>query len=135
LSSSFHEIIKTMLKRIARGKSGGRKKIHSREDKPTQANLYLPAAELEAFCRLVPAAADRNKLVTGWVRAYTIADGESDRLLAQSPLSAKLATYLEATDAPQELQDELESLMVARASDEVRVSESVTVAKGGSYVV
>jgi hypothetical protein len=124
-----------MPKRIARGRSGGRKPIHSEQSKPTQSNLYLPAGEFKAFCELVPATADRNKLVAQWVRAYTISGGESDRLLAQSPLSAKLTTYLEATDAPQELRDELESLMVARASDEVRIAEGVLVTKGGSYVV
>ena len=123
-----------MVKRIARGKSGGRKPIHSEKSKPTQANLYLPAGELEDFCELVPATSDRNKLVRQWVRAYTIAGGESDRLLAQSPLSAELLSYLETTDAPEELRDKLESLIMARASDEVKIAEGV-IQVGESFLV
>lgn len=123
-----------MPKRIARGKSGGRKPVYSETTKPTQANLYLPAGELDAFCELVPATADRNKLVTQWVRGYLTANGETDRLLAQSPTALKLLAYLEATDAPEELRDELESLIVQRASDEVKIAEGV-VQVGGSFIV
>lgn len=124
-----------MPKRIARGKSGGRKPVYSERSKPTQANLYLPAGEFEAFCELVPATADRNKLVTQWVRAYTIANGETDRLLAQSPTALKLLAYLDATDAPEELRDELESLIVQRVSDEDKLATGVIKTKGGAYIV
>jgi hypothetical protein len=43
-----------------------------------------------------------------------------------------LLDYLEATDAPEELRDKLESLMAARDSDEVRIAEGV-VRVGDSY--
>ncbi len=114
-----------MPKRITRGRSGGRKPVYSEKNKPAQANLYLPAGDLDNFCKLVPATADRNKLVTQWVRAYTIANGETDRLLAQSPLAAKLLAYLEATDAPEQLRDRLKSLIVQRAFDEIKITEGV----------
>lgn len=58
-----------------------------------------------------------------------------DRLLAQSPLAAELLTYLEATDAPEELRDRLESLMVQRASDEVKIATGVIRTKNGAYIV
>ena len=123
-----------MPKRITRGKSGGRKPVYSEKNKPAQANLYLPAGDLDNFCELVPATADRNKLVTQWVRAYTIAKGDTDRLLAQSPLAAELIAYLEATDAPEELRDRLESLIVQRASDEVKIAEGVAQV-GESFII
>ena len=123
-----------MPKRITRGRSGGRKPVYSEKNKPAQANLYLPAGDLDNFCKLVPATADRNKLVTQWVRAYTIANSETDRLLAQSPLAAELLAYLEVTDAPEQLRDRLESLIVQRASDEVKIAEGVTQV-GESFVI
>ena len=69
------------------------------------------------------------------MRAYTIAGGESDRLLAQSPLAAELLAYLEATDAPEHLRDRLESLIVQRDSDEVKIGEGVTKTKNGAYII
>ena len=123
-----------MPKHITRGRSGGRKPVYSEKNKPAQANLYLPAGDLDNFCKLVPATADRNKLVTQWVRAYTIANSETDRLLAQSPLAAELLAYLEVTDAPEQLRDRLESLIVQRASDEVKIAEGVTQV-GESFVI
>lgn len=108
-----------------RGRSGGRNRLPPAEKKQ-QVIFYIPAWLLEAFLELVPQQVDRNKLVINWLRAYTIANGESDRLVAQSPVAAELAAYLEATDAPQELRDKLESLMVARASDEIKIAEGVT---------
>jgi hypothetical protein len=46
------------------------------------------------------------------MRAYVVAGGESDRLLAQSPLATELLAYLEATDAPEDLHDRLKSLIL-----------------------
>lgn len=122
------------LKPKPRGRSGGRKPLPPAE-RAMQANIYLQAGLLENLQNLLPVAADRNKLFADWARAYVINNGESDRLLAQSPLSAKLAAYLEATDAPQELRDELESLMVARASDEVKIEGETIATKNGAYIV
>lgn len=117
-----------------RGRSGGRKPLPATE-KATQANIYLPAILLEDWQNLVPSATDRSKLAASWVRAYVISGGESDRLLAQSPVAAELAAYLEATNAPQELQDKLESLVVARLSDEVKLADGVVKTKGGAYII
>lgn len=69
---------------------------------------------VEDLQNLVPEPSERNRLITSWGRAYLINNGESDRLLAQSSVAAELAAYLEATDAPQDLRDKLESLVVAR---------------------
>jgi hypothetical protein len=51
---------------------------------------------------------DRNKLVIGWVRAYAINWDESNRLLVQSSVAGEVFSYLDSTDAPQELIDKLE---------------------------
>ncbi|MEG4419374.1 hypothetical protein QUA70_12295 [Microcoleus sp. LAD1_D5] len=116
-----------------RGRNGGRTALPD-DEKREQANFYLPRWLLEAFKKLIPAAADRSNLILVWVRTYVINNGESDRLLAQSSLVTKILNYLEATDAPQELIDELESVIVARASDEVKIAEGVT-RVGDSFVV
>lgn len=116
-----------------RGRNGGRAALTD-DEKREQANFYLPRWLLAAFKKLIPAAADRTNLLTSWVRAYVIAGGESDRLLAQSPLAAELLAYLEATDAPEHLRDQLESLILQRASDEIKIAEGV-VQVGDSLIV
>lgn len=117
-----------------RGRNGGRPKTVSEEQAKEQANVKLPAWVNKALKTLVPVASDRNALFTSWVRAYVVAGGESDRLLAQSPLAIELLTYLEATDAPEHLRDRLESLIVQRVSDEVKITEGVTQV-GESFIV
>lgn len=116
-----------------RGRNGGRAALPD-DEKREQANFYLPRWLLEAFKVLVPAASDRSNLIVGWVRAYVVAGGESDRLLMQSSVAVEVLGYLEATDAPQELIDKVESAIVARASDEVRITEGVTQV-GESFIV
>jgi hypothetical protein len=76
---------------------------------------------------LIPVAADRSNLILSWVRAYTVAGGEGDRLLVQSPLATELLTYLEVTGAPEDLRDRLESLIVQRVSDEAKLEQGVKV--------
>jgi hypothetical protein len=107
-----------------RGKhrGGGRRKNSGRKPmplnkKPINIDGYVATEVVEGFRGLVPAAADRNRLYTQWMRAYAVAGGETDRLLTQSPLATELLTYLEATDAPEDLRDRLESLIVQRTSD------------------
>lgn len=117
-----------------RGRNGGRISLLP-EDKRELAQFYLPRWLLEAFKELMPVSGDRSNLILSWVRAYVVANGESDRLLAQSSLAAELFTYLEATDAPEELRDRLESLMVQRASDEVKIAAGVIRTKNGTYIV
>ena len=115
-------------------KNAGRKPMPASE-KPINIDGYVATEIIEGFRKLVPAAADRNRLYTQWMRAYVVAGGESDRLLAQSPLAAKLLTYLEATDAPEELRDRLESLIMQRASDEVKIAAGVIRTKNGAYII
>lgn len=106
-----------------RGRNGGRKRLPP-EEKAVQSNIYLPGALNDDLQKLVPLASDRNKLVTRWVRAYLISNGESDRLLAQSPTVAKVLSYLEETEAPQELRDEVESLIVNRDMGELKIERN-----------
>jgi hypothetical protein len=110
----------------------GRKPLPTHQKKE-QFNVSLPPGDAIALKILIPSATERNELIKKWVRAYVINHGESDRLLAQSPLAAELLTYLEATDAPEHLRDRLESLIVQRDSDEVKIGEGVTKV-GTSYI-
>jgi hypothetical protein len=102
-----------------RGKhrGGGRRRNSGRKPmppnkKPTNIDGYVASEIVEGFRELVPAAADRNRLYTQWMRAYVVAGGESDRLLAQSPLATELLAHLESTDAPESLRDRLKSLIL-----------------------
>lgn len=96
--------------------------------------VSLPRWLLAAFKALVPRGIDRSKLIISWVRAYTIAGGESDRLLMQSSVAVEVLGYLEATNAPQELIDKVESAIVARVFDDVKIAEGVTQV-GESFIV
>lgn len=116
-----------------RGTKGGRKPLR-KEEKAETLYTSLPRWLLEAFKKLVPRGIDRSKLIITWVRAYVAVGGETDRLLAQSSTALKLMAYLEATDAPEELRDELESLIVQRDSDEIKIAEGVAQV-GESFIV
>ena len=120
-----------------RGLNGGRKPTVSEDDRKEQANLWLPRWLNRALRELVPVGADRNNLLAGWVRAYVISGGETDRLLAQSPLSLRLLNYLEAIGTPdaEDYAEELLSLIVARESDEAKLVDGVIKLKGDSYIV
>lgn len=107
-----------------RGRHGGRTSLPPGE-KRELAQFYLPRWLLEAFKELIPVAGDRSNLILSWVRAYVVANGESDRLLAQSSVAGEILNYLEAVDAPQELIDKLESVIVVRLCDEVKIAEGV----------
>ena len=102
----------------------GKKKIDENE-KSIRATFQVKNGVWKYFCSLVADPAERHRLIQSWIRIYMIAGGESDRLLAQSPLAAELLAYLEATDAPEQLRDRLESLIVQRASDEIKIAEGV----------
>jgi hypothetical protein len=116
-----------------RGRNGGRTPLPD-DEKRELAQFYLPRWLLAALKKLVPAASDRSNLITSWVRAYVVAHGESDRLLAQSFVAGEILNYLELTHAPQELIDKLESVIVVRVSDEIRIDEGVT-RVGESFIV
>lgn len=104
---------------------GGNRKGAGNKPKPSQerkiqTNLCVQMWVWDIFVRLILKSRDRSILVEKWIRAYAISK-DSDLLLSQAPLAIKLLNHLEATKAPEELIEELKSLLVARASDEVRM--------------
>jgi len=105
-------------------RKGAGTKPKPEQDKKVQTNLHVSLWIWDIFLALVPKSGDRSLLIEKWIRAYVIS-GESDRLLSESPLAIEILNYLEANDAPEELVKELESLLVARASDEVRIESGV----------
>ena len=116
---------------------GGRRKGSGRKRKPDgqkkiQWWVYLREEEVEKF----GAAGGTREQVAGWVRAYPMARGETDRLLAQSPLVAKLLTYLEAQNTPkaEELAEKLLTLVVMRELDDLRIEGAIEL-PGGAYIV
>ena len=119
-----------------RGRKGGRTPLPEGEKKEI-AHIHLPRWLLAAFKELVPLGRDRSNLILGWVRAYVVANGESDRLLTQSPLSLRLLNYLEATGTPEaeDLAEELLSLIVTRESDEAKLDNGAIKLKGDSYII
>ena len=104
------------------------------EEKAETFYVSLPRWLLEAFKKLVPRGIDRSKLIINWVRTYTIAGGETDRLLMQSSVAVEVLAYLESTDAPQELIDKVESAIVARVFDDAKIAEGVSQV-GESFIV
>jgi hypothetical protein len=118
---------------------GGYRKGARRPELPKQLKrekqiISFRAGDFAYFVAVAGSVEAAKKQIEQWVRAYPMARGETDRLLAQSPLAAELLTYLEATDAPEHLRDRLESLIVQRASDEVKIAEGV-VQVGDSLIV
>lgn len=116
-------------------RSGSGRKPIGEHNKSIRATFQINSGAWKYFCSLAPDPVVRHKLIEGWVSVYSIAGGESDRLLAQSPLAAELLAYLEATDAPEHLRDRLESLIVQRASDEDRLATGVIKTKDGAYII
>lgn len=84
--------------------------------------VSLQAGQVADFEATTGSAKAAKKQIEAWVRAYTIAHSGTDTLLAQFPTALKLMAYLKATNAPDELRKELESLIVQRASDEVKLA-------------
>ena len=117
-------------------KNAGRKPMPASK-KPINIDGYVATEIIEGFRKLIPVAADRNKLYTQCMRAYVVANGESDRLLTQSPLSLRLLNYLEPTGTPEaeDLAEELLSLIVTRESDEARLDNGAIELKGNSYII
>jgi len=94
---------------------GGRREGSGRRKKPDgekkiQWWVYLREDEIEKF----GAAGGTREQVANWVRAYPMVRSETDRLLDQPPTTVKLMAHLEATNEPQELIDELKSLMTKK---------------------
>lgn len=122
-----------MSKRLPRGRNGGRKATPLNR-KPTQANIQVPLEDLEAFKAIASTAAERNQLVTQWMRAYTLSGGESDRLFSQLPTIGKILGHLEATNAPDELIDEVFNLIVRHTYDEMQIDAGIA-RIGDSFIV
>lgn len=113
-----------------------------RHGRKTKTNLLIEETAWQQLCRIVPNSTERNNLATKWTRAY-ISDPDCDtanatlreRLLSQAPLAIKLLNHLEATNAPEELIEELESLLIARASDEVRIESGFEIPDRSGWIV
>jgi hypothetical protein len=87
--------------------------------------ISFQAGDFADFVAVMGSLTAAKKQIEQWVRAYPMVRGEADRLLGQSPLAAELLAYLEATDAPENLRDWVESLIVQRGSDEVKAANRV----------
>ena len=70
-------------------------------------------------------------------KAYELVHGDDvDSELRHGAINtAESAAYLEATDAPEELRDQMESLIMQRASDEVKIAAGVIRTKNGAYII
>ncbi len=88
--------------------------------------VSLQAGQVADFEAATGGSEAAKKQIEQWVRVYTIARGGTDRLLAQSATALKLLAYLKATNGPDELRKELESLIMQRTLDEVRVANEAT---------
>jgi hypothetical protein len=95
----------------------------------------LQAGQLADFEVATGGAEAAKKQIEAWVRAYMIARGETDRLLAQSPLATELLTYLESTDAPGHLRDQVKYLIMQRESDGVKIVNGINKTESGTYLV
>jgi hypothetical protein len=91
--------------------------------------ISFQAGDFADFVAIMGSVVAAKKQIERWVRAYPIVRGETDRLITQSPLAAELLAYLEATNAPENLRDWVESLIVQRESDEGKLAESAVEAK------
>ncbi len=98
--------------------------------------ISFQAGDFAYFVAVMGSVEAAKKQIEQWVRAYPMACGETDRLLAQSPLAAELLTYLEMQSTPEaeSLADKLQSLVVVRELDELRVEGAIEL-PGGAYIV
>src|SRR4028118_1289267 len=94
-------------------KGAGRPELQKRLKREKQV-INFQAGDFADFVAVMGSLAAAKKQIEQWVRTYPITRGETDRLLAQSPLTAELLAYLETTDAPKNLRDQLKSLIVQR---------------------
>jgi hypothetical protein len=99
---------------VGRGgyREGARRPALPKRLKREKQIISFQAGDFACFVAVLGSVEAAKKQIEQWVRAYPLARGETDRLLAQSPLVVELLNYLEVTDAPEELRDKLESLMV-----------------------
>jgi hypothetical protein len=98
--------------------------------------ISFQAGDFAYFVAVMGSVGAAKKQIEQWVRAYPMARSETDRLLAQSPVAAELLTYLETQSTPEaeSLAEKLQSLVVNRELDELRV-EGVINLPGGAYIV
>ncbi len=97
--------------------------------------ISLQAGRIADFETATGDAETAKKQIEAWVCAYTVASNETDRLLAASPTAIKLLRYLKATNAPDELREELESLIVQQVSDKVNIGDGVIKTQSGAFVI
>ena len=98
--------------------------------------ISFQAGDFAYFVAVMGSVVAAKKQIEQWVRAYPMARGETDRLLAQSPLAAELLTYLETQNTPEaeSLAEKLQGLVVNRELDELRAEGAIEL-PGGSYIV
>lgn len=97
--------------------------------------ISFQAGDFAYFVAVMGSVEAAKNQIEQWVRGYPMARGETDRLLTQSPLATELLAYLEEMGAPEHLRDRLESLIVQRASDEIKIVDGVIKTKDGVYIV
>ena len=99
--------------------------------------ISFRAGEFAYFVAAMGSVEAAKKQIEQWVQAYPIARGETDHLLAQSPLAARLLNYLEAIGTPEseDYAEELLSLIVAREWDEAKLVDGAIKLKGDSYII
>lgn len=119
-----------------RSKRGGKREGSGRPrfpdtERKIQWWIYLKQSELAAF----EAIGGTRKQVADWIRCYPMARGETDRLLAQAPITGRLLNFLEGLGTPdsEALAEELFGLIVNRDSDEIRIIEGEKA--GDSWIV
>jgi hypothetical protein len=98
--------------------------------------ISFQAGDFAYFVAVMGSIEAAKKQIEQWVRAYPMARGETDRLLAQSPIAAELLNYLEAQNTPEaeSLAEKLQSLVVTRELDELRDDGAIELSSG-AYIV
>ena len=99
-------------------RAGARRPKLNPADRLEKYIVSLPAGLIEAFEIVIGGRLQAKNQIRQWVRGYTVARGESDRLFAQSPTLLRVIAYLEAqSEPPEDLLDECHSLLVERTPD------------------
>lgn len=109
-------------------RGAGRSELPKRLKREKQV-ISFQTGDFADFVAVMGSVVAAKKQIERWVRAYPMICCETDRLLAQSALATELLTYLKATNAPENLHDWVESLIVQRESDEGKLANGAVEAK------
>ena len=110
---------------VGRGgyRKGARRPELPKELKREKQVISFQAGDFADFVATIGSLAAAKKQIEEWVRVYPMVRGETDRFLAQSPLATELLAHLEATDAPENLHDWVEWLIVQRKSNDAQLAD------------